>query len=561
METVGFFALALTAQLVVDHGGGAHSQALAAGASVETTAFGAHLDKAAAGALDEYTLTVVYRQMVNVRRETLELDLAAPAGAKTIGRDGRLHALDAPVHVDAYGPKYVEAADADAATVFVGTGDLEGLQVSRAGGRVRVSLELDDTANHPFRAESKCVRNWRHPAPMREHAARQRMAGEIATYRFFLGRTAAHPAPLVVQRYSDGARAALALTDHADQSSHDTLRALMYGSSEGGGSGGILGHHLRITKALFFDSAGLAKPQLDDPRVQKLARELVAAGSEVVPHSATPRSDSRDTTERALKFFHELLARNWIDHQPETNCEAFTDRGWKPGDPYYIGDLFAQYGIRYAWSGLDPLKADQGLNLLTTRTPWLFRFAKDLYLWSSAWMYVDAAKFYTALAPDRLDRLEDERGLHIAHTYLESLHDRGKYRARHVLVHDGAKITTAPEFEAFLADLERRQERGTLEVAPVATLADHALALAHVELRYQDDGSVVLRNSGNDPIAGATFTAPCEVTVDGATPGHARTESDGYTFWLDLLPGRDVVVRVEQGAFVTPAPTGPPLAR
>ena len=557
---MGFFALALTAQLVVDHGAGAHAHAITAGTSLETTGFGAHLDVAPAGALDEYTLTILYRQATNVRRETLELEAQAPAGAKIVGRDGRAHPLDAPVHVDAYGPKYVEAASQDRATVFVGTGDLEGLLVQRFGSRVRISLELDDTANHPFRTESKCVRNWHHPPPMRDHSVRQRMGGEIATYRFFLGHTTARPTPLILQRYSDGARAALALTDHADQSSHDTLRALMYGSSEGG-SGGILGHHLRITKALFFDSAGLAKPQLDDPRVQKLARELVAAGSEVVPHSATPRSDSRDTTERALKFFHELSARNWIDHQPETNCEAFTDRGWKPGDPYYIGDLFAQYGIRYAWSGLDPLKADQGLNLLVTRTPWLFRFAKDLYLWSSSWMYVDAARFYAALAPDRLDRLEDERGLHIAHTYLESLHDRGKYRARHVLIHDGAKITTAPEFEAFLADLERRQERGTLEVAPVTTLADHALALAHVELRYQDDGSVVLRNSGNDPIGGATFTAPCEVTVDGATPRHARTESDGYTFWLDLLPGRDVVVRLEQGSFLMPSPTAPPLAR
>jgi hypothetical protein len=360
-----------------------------------------------------------------------------------------------------------------------------------------------------------------------------------------------------MQRFSSGARAALALTDHADQSSYETLRALLYGS----GKGGILGHHLRFTKALFFDSAGLAKPQLEDARVRDLAQQMVAAGSEVIPHSATPRSDPRAVTEKALKYFHDLAARNWIDHQPETNCEAFTDRGWKPGDPFYIGDLFAQYGIRYAWSGLDPIPPDGSINMLASRTPWLFRFAGELYLWSSVWMYVEAPRFYGALAPDRLDRLEDERGLHIAHTYLESLHARGKYRARHVLVNDGTAIATSPEFEALLADLERRQERGTLEVAPVSALADHALALAHVELRYQEDGSVVLRNTGNEPISGATFTAPCEVTVDGQQPRHARTESDGYTFWLDLLPGRDVVVALEQGSFLIPSANPQPLAR
>jgi hypothetical protein len=564
-------AFALSAQLVIDHGTGRHALTITSGTPVETPTLRVHLDAAPAGVLFEYTLTIAYRQATQVHRETLELAWAAPASARAIFRDGRLRDLNgSPLHVDAFGAKYVEADFEDSAIVLSATGDLEGLTAQKlAGGRLRVSLELDDTANHPFRAESRCVHNWRHPAKMADHSTRQRAAGEIATYRFFLGRTAAHPTPLVMQRFSAGARAALAWTDHADQSSYETLRALLYGSAAFGGLSepspagplatpgrsigrGIVGHHLRFTKALFFDSVGLAKPQLEDTRVRTLAQALVAAGSEVIPHSATPRSDTRATTERALRFFHNLSARNWIDHQPETNCEALTDRGWKPGDPFYIGDLFAQYGIRYAWSGLDPIPPDGGLNMLGARTPWLYRFAPNLYLWSSVWMYLEAPRFFVAMAPDRLDRLEDERGLHIAHTYLESLHPRGRYRARHVLVQDGNAVVTSPEFEALLAELERRQERGTLEVAPVSALADHALALAHVELRYQEDGRVVLRNSGNEPIAGATFTAPCEVTVDGTAPRHARTESDGYTFWLDLLPGREVVVQLEQGAFLTP---------
>src|SRR5437867_175653 len=100
---------------------------------------------------------------------------AQPVQNGTVG----LHALavTAPLHVDAYAAKYVEAADADSATVFVATGDLEGLTVQRAGARVRISLELDDTANHPFRAETRCVHNWRHPAPLADHSARQRAAG------------------------------------------------------------------------------------------------------------------------------------------------------------------------------------------------------------------------------------------------------------------------------------------------------------------------------------------------------------------------------------------------
>src|SRR5262249_40407379 len=103
---VGFFALALTAQLVVDHGAGSHGYALAAGKPVDTPALAAHLDKAPAGALDEYTLTITYRQPANVRRETLEIELAAPSGARAIFRDGRLRDLNGtPTHMDAFGPK------------------------------------------------------------------------------------------------------------------------------------------------------------------------------------------------------------------------------------------------------------------------------------------------------------------------------------------------------------------------------------------------------------------------------------------------------------------------
>src|SRR5262249_40651753 len=82
------------------------------------------------------------------------------------------------------------------------------------------------------------------------------------------------------------------------------------------------------------------------------------------------------------RFFQTLAAHTWIDHQVETNCEAFTDRGWKPGDPYYIADLLVRYGYRYIWSGRDPGTPAGELNMLAPdhpelRTPWLYAHGPD----------------------------------------------------------------------------------------------------------------------------------------------------------------------------------------
>jgi hypothetical protein len=528
--------------------------------AVETPSYHADLSVRAQDGGRAIELTVRYRKPVSVQHEWIELVLPADS-ARALGRDGALHELPPLLRLDAWSPKYLEASTAGGTVVLTAGDEFEGMAMERRPDRVLVTLELDDVANHPFHYESRCRSNWHLRMPSRDHSARFRAPGEVASYHLWLTRAAEHPQPLTKQRFPDGQRAAFALTDHADQSSVATLRALLYGSSADPPpqGQGILGHHLRMTKALFFDSAGAARPQLEDPAMQALARALVQAGSEVIPHSATPRRDSRAVTEQALRFFQTLGAHTWIDHQVETNCEAFTDRGWKIGDAFYIADLLVKYGIRYVWSGRDPQAPGGGINLLAPdrpelRTAWLYGHGPDaaggprVYLWRSEWAFLDEARFYATYSNPALDRLIAERGVHVAHTYLETLHDVGPMRARRVLVRaDDGSVRTAPAFEHLLGELERRQAAGELWVAPIGALADHVLAMSQVELRYQADGSVILRNQGATPVQGATFTAAETVEIDGAPPQGSRVEADGVTFWLDLQPGRDYRVTSADG--------------
>ena len=106
---------------------------------------------------------------------------------------------------------------------------------------------------------------------------------------------------MVVERWPAGARAAVVLTDHADRTDPDALRAVLWGSSdpraEGGIGAGLLGRGLRITRTFFVHAR---RGALDDPEIRLLAEDLAGAGSEVALHSVTPERDDRDAVSAGL---------------------------------------------------------------------------------------------------------------------------------------------------------------------------------------------------------------------------------------------------------------------
>src|SRR5207248_7879212 len=83
----------------------------------------------------------------------------------------------------------------------------------------------------------------------------KRAAGETLSAHATIYVTSHAAEPLIVERWPDGARAAVVFTDHADRTDPLVLRALLYGSSDpkqpGYGSQGFFGHGLKITKSFF----------------------------------------------------------------------------------------------------------------------------------------------------------------------------------------------------------------------------------------------------------------------------------------------------------------------
>lgn len=547
---------------------------------------------------------------------TLEVEL--PDGAVHLGgRELRMHSLDHSVALGGMDPKWLlirpKPTTPGAGTVWSMLPDdqFDGVRARREAGKVLLSLDLLSIEARPFTRFVACTENWRAPnhrqvLPARLFQSGESLAGSVTLYN-------GSAVPLFKARYPDGRQAALVITDHADQTSAGTLRALVGGtsdvSSKQWGKGGLLGAGLVITKALWLtsgepapppllsatpqpvslpltptanklpaiagkapghgmkslllfrsrygrpqvDSLGGGRPQLDDPEVAELADQLARLGWEIIPHSATPLRDERDRTEQALSYFSRYKSRSWIDHQPYTNCEALVNQGYQNG-PYGIVDLLHRYGYSYAWSGIDVQPG--ALNLLSPKrldryTPVVFpagRLANGtpdgLWLFSTMMTYTSAEQFYSLYKPKALDQLERERGLHIAHTYLEAFHPPTSPLANRNLMtvgHRPGEVVPSRRLEELLQALSKRVQRGTLWVPTVAQLGDHQRAMEQVSIHLLSDGDAELRSP--QAIRGATFVIPrpnLRVFVDGELPKWQRTGRKETTFAHDLSEGKPV---------------------
>lgn len=479
---------------------------------------------------------VSFARALLVRELALEIPLGTlPRGL--VGRDLTIGPARR-AWLERHSPKWISLGPPAGALLIDDTVDDAALAPRKGGHTLRI--DLDSAEARPFLRRSRCVRDWHAPSGKVKERLRLYERDDRLTTRLQLAGEAR--APLIKSPWPDGRRAAFVLTDHADQTSAGTLAAL---------AEALKRHQVPITKALF--ARGYARPQLEDPRVQALAAEMAARGDEIIPHSATPRPDPRAVTAEALRVFDRFGARTWIDHQPETNCEAFGDEGWRPGSRFGISDLLDKHGYRYVWATTDVGPGDLNLNLARTpdkRAPVLWplgRFApaapEGLWMWRSMWAYVPARQFFRLYAEDRLDRLEAEWGLHVAHTYLESYHPgRMRLATRNLLRpadrRPGAPLRWDARFETLLASLRARADRGTLWLATLGALADRLRAVAQVTLTLDEDGGATVVTP--QPLAGATFVLhrdDVEVLAAGAPPRGQRREKGATHFWLDLPAG------------------------
>jgi hypothetical protein len=513
------------------------------------------------------SVEVALRWLAPASLERAALVLSWRGKPTALGRDLVLAPLAGPLREGRGTPVLVAAGGA----LLVGGPGLVGARAEPAAGGVRVALLLDDADERPFSTYDACLdklpEGAHHWAALEvRHAVRgaPRAAGDedLARATLYPAGTGGPLRPVVVERWPAGARAAVVFTDHADRTDPDALRAVLWGSSDpraaGGGGAGLLGRGLRITRTFFVHAK---QGSLDDPEIRHLADDLAGTGSEVALHSISPEKDDRDAVREGLAAAAPWAPRTWIDHEPYTNCEALSSRGAGTQGPFGVREVLAESGVGWVWAAgdLDGRAGTRIVNLFggepAEARGAIFPLPVDPRLWvfRSSMFHAAPEELGAALSDAELARLERDRGLFVAHSYLgpSARTTRSPDQlARLVVVPAAGGLAIHPALDAAFARLAAHVDAGRLASLTWAEAGDRLRALADVEVTYLPDGGAVLHNHGATPIAGLTVSLPAaglDVSVEDAALLGREDDGPDARLWLDLDPGEKATLRVWYG--------------
>jgi hypothetical protein len=514
----------------------------------------------------KYTATLRYKQNVSVIEEKFNFRVPLQS-AKVMTRDLRLTDFD-PSKIyssDLFTPKVVKFANG---LSFLGEDTMNSMELSASGTDCLVSFYSDSTFSHPH---SYWVKNGEGQTV--DVGRTRRSAGDIyAISVAFVITSGAAPKTLVKTRQPYAYDATLIFTNHPDTENLKTVKAVAYGTEDETdpdfGGRGIVGKGIGWTKGCFV--SGYKGADLQDDDYRALTDQMYRDGVEIVGHSITPVTDSRDKVLQGLNVLSRYNASNWIDHSADggkDNWEALASQGALQGDDNYILDLLAQHNYRYAWSYIDLPTANYGLNLLEPAAtsdvrPFLFynnqvddnsHSSQKLYLWSTMNTNKAPDLFYTRT---NVDDLIAQRGIHIGHEYLgyPDCNNHAWY-ANPV----NGKIEIYPVFDDELVYIAEKCADGVIWSPTVSEMGDYLIPLENVSITYDMDGSFTVTNYNSSLITGVTLLA--EENLRSVSIDNQKLVSFGGSFGEKqiVLPtlrgGQSISLRPVYGAKDNSIPT------
>lgn len=388
---------------------------------------------------------ITYKNSVYPLYEYLSFCITERIG-RIMTRDERFNNIQGEkIYVtDSWTPKVVLLGKGERSVSLIGFDNAQSMEVIPDSQDIEVKLVFDDAVNHPhfyfpFYGD--------HTIKV-DLSRTTRTAGDTVTYYTVL--SIGREEKIVAKwRQPYGYEAALIFSEHTDGSDIATTNAIAYGTSDTlsdfYGRGGILGNGLTYTKSIWLESSFdyNGTDGLDNPAYKPLCDKLYEDGVEIIPHTITNLTDTREDIENGFSYLQQYHSRNWIDHRGASNLEDLAHFGWNILSEYYIVDIMDKYNYKYAWAYIDlnelkylPPRANVNWNtgedgnlLIPTKTenhqPILFynnniddnpEDDKRIYFWTtvSCYTYESPERYYTT---EKLDKLIDERGIHISHNY------------------------------------------------------------------------------------------------------------------------------------------------
>ncbi len=162
----------------------------------------------------------------------------------------------------------------------------------------------------------------------------------------------------------DGYLAGYVFTEHADETTMKTQRAVYFGSEDitdiNKAVGGFAGHKIPVTKSVFYTFAGkyncvAINNSPDCGLFLDFLDQLNSTGMyDICLHTPDEGNSTREILEESIKFMkNRFNTVTWIDHglfSGALNREAFAGDGLNPKSAYYCADLWEKYQTRYFWN-------------------------------------------------------------------------------------------------------------------------------------------------------------------------------------------------------------------
>lgn len=403
---------------------------------------------------------------------------------------------------------------------------------ARAVGEDTVlTLTLDDARMHPFEARGSCTE----PASMAWDRW-SRHAGESveAEVSLWVG----HSWAPVVHRLPRGFDAAVALID-TSPSKADELSALLWGYSQRDdpryGNGGVHGHQLTLTKALYAGPTGYGNAEM-----ARLARRSADLGGAFANLGPTDGDDDASLVEAGLTNMRGVGSRVWLDGDAAA-CDGLLDGGWR----LPLGQVITGAGYDVVYASMTPAIEADDLNVLAAHAPFLWRHDR---LGARRWMFqavdLTAPRAWTRLNSNALSALGRSRGVSIVRAAIGNTQRGGGLRREE----SGAVVPTG-DLERWLFELADAQERGEVWTTSVPDLIDQLQGARDLEVTPLADGRYRLRHDGPTSSLPVTLLLPgtsYRAEVGGIALPYRLDEGEGaqrsVLTWLTVEAGKPVEV-------------------
>lgn len=460
-----------------------------------------------------YTATIKYNEDVVVSTERFDFTVPTQM-ASVMTRDLKLIKFNSneEYYSDYFTPKVVKFNNG---LSFLGNDSMQSMSLrSYDNTSSLVSFYSDHYLNHPH---DNIVKNGN--GDTIDSSKQKRFAGySYKTSVSFHINTSTTPVTIVKTRQPDGYDAVLLFSNHPDQETTASVNAIAYGTEDVTnsvyGTKGIVARGIGWTKGVFIDEQPGA--DLKDADYKALTDKLFSEGVEIVPHSITPDTDSRDVVNAGLSIFQQYNTHDWIDHGRNlgiANWEDLSSQGTIIGDENYILDILDSQGYDMAWSYNDV--GVSGINMLIPDeynriTPYFFYNSniddnynddKQIYIWTTLSTVWRTDIFFGS---DNVDGLISQRGVCIAHDYLG--YPLNKNHTWYINPETN-KIEITPVFDGELAYIQGKKETGLLWTPTMATFGNYLRNMSMVSIETNTDNTYLITNNGNQSVSGLTLLA------------------------------------------------------